>query len=109
MWEHFYGRQEPGVERRFRTQSEITTMIAQHIQAINVIYKDTLFNSQYPDRRFHFEVQRIQIDDDDTCKKGYLGERNKFCENNVDARNFLALHSADNHEQFCLSYVFTYR
>ena len=109
MWKHFYGKQEPGEERNARTQSEITMMIAQHIQAVNNIYSDLLFSSRFPNRRFQFQVQRIQIDDDETCEDGYQAERNKFCEANIDARNFLVLHSTDNHEKFCLSYVFTYR
>ena len=52
----------------------------------------------------------FQIDDDSTCRPTYRGrDRNKFCIPNVDVSNFLNLHSEDDHDAFCLSYVFTYR
>lgn len=35
--------------------------------------------------------------------------RNPFCAENIDVSNFLDLHSRTNYEDFCLSYVFTYR
>lgn len=50
-----------------------------------------------------------QIDDDIACRPHYKGERNHFCQENIDVSNFLNLHSLGNHEAFCLAYVFTYR
>ena len=57
-----------------------------------------------------YALCRSQIDDDSTCRPTYRGrDRNKFCIPNVDVSNFLNLHSEDDHDAFCLSYVFTYR
>ena len=36
-------------------------------------------------------------------------ETNPFCLSNIDVSNFLNLHSKENHQHFCLAYVFTYR
>ena len=32
-----------------------------------------------------------------------------FCNPNIDVSNFLNLNSLENHDEFCLAYVFTYR
>lgn len=51
----------------------------------------------------------LQIDEYAVCQKGYKGEPNPFCMENIDVSNFLNLHSLGYHEDFCLAYVFTYR
>lgn len=56
----------------------------------------------------------LQIDDDSTCRRygstaSSGSEVNKFCKANVDVSYFLNLHSQTNHDDFCLSYVFTFR
>ena len=88
-------------------------MVSQHIKAVNHIYGDVVFNGKYKHKGIRFEVQRIKIDDDSGCRR-YSGsfissEANKFCRANVDVSNFLNLHSQTNHDDFCLSYVFTFR
>ena len=32
-----------------------------------------------------------------------------FCNPNIDVSNFLNLNSLENHDEFCLAFVFTYR
>lgn len=58
---------------------------------------------------FHFQVQRIKIDDDSACRNSYNGPHNAFCNEHMDVSNFLNLHSLEDHSDFCLAYVFTYR
>ena len=55
--------------------------------------------------------KRHTVDNDDECVwSGWpRNETNPFCISNIDVSNFLNLHSKENHEHFCLSYVFTYR
>lgn len=55
------------------------------------------------------QVQRIKIDDDSACKPSYNGPHNAFCNEHMDVSNFLNLHSLEDHGDFCLAYVFTYR
>ena len=106
LWRHVYEAEKRNPEN---TRKEITSLIAQHVKAVNAIYMDTKFDGKYPHRRTRFEVQRIKIDDYEACEHGYRGEENKFCLPNIDVSNFLNLHSQGNHEAFCLAYVFTYR
>lgn len=106
LWRHFYEAEKHNAEH---TRKEITSLIAQHVKAVNAIYMDTKFDGKYPHRMTRFEVQRIKIDDDKPCQPNYPGEENKFCLPNIDVSNFLNLHSQGNHEDFCLAYVFTYR
>ena len=36
-------------------------------------------------------------------------QASKFCSNNIDVSNFLNLNSLQDHSEFCLAYIFTYR
>nr|CAG4640693.1 EOG090X02I4 [Eulimnadia texana] len=106
LWKHIYEQEKRNAEN---TRKEITSLIAQHVKAVNLIYMDTRFDGKYPHRMTRFEVQRIKIDDYEACQFNYRGEENKFCLPNIDVSNFLNLHSQADHSDFCLAYVFTYR
>nr|CAG4646099.1 EOG090X02I4 [Macrothrix elegans] len=106
LWRHFYEAEKGNADN---TRKEITSLIAQHVKAVNAIYMETKFDGKYPHRMTRFEVQRIKIDDYEPCLPNYNGEENRFCLPNIDVSNFLNLHSQGNHEDFCLAYVFTYR
>lgn len=106
LWKHFYEFEKKNADN---TRKEITSLIAQHVKAVNAIYMETRFDGKFPHRMTRFEVQRIKIDDYEPCEPNYVGEENKFCLPNIDVSNFLNLHSQGNHEDFCLAYVFTYR
>ncbi|XP_050507838.1 disintegrin and metalloproteinase domain-containing protein 10 isoform X2 [Diabrotica virgifera virgifera] len=94
-----------------KTREEILSIIAHHVTAVNYIYRDTKFDGKSEHRNIKFEVQRIKIDDDSSCRCYHrgCGEMNQFCLENIDVSNFLNIHSLGNHEDFCLAYVFTYR
>ncbi|XP_056642317.1 disintegrin and metalloproteinase domain-containing protein 10 isoform X1 [Diorhabda sublineata] len=94
-----------------KTKEEILSLIAHHVTAVNYIYRDTKFDGKNEHRNIKFEVQRIKIDDDASCRCYHrgCGEMNQFCLENIDVSNFLNIHSLGNHEDFCLAYVFTYR
>ena len=109
LWKHVYESEKRNPEN---TRKEITSLIAQHVKAVNAIYMDTKFDGKYPHRMTRFEVQRIKIDDYEACDhhNGLIADENsKFCLPNIDVSNFLNLHSQGDHEAFCLAYVFTYR
>ena len=106
LWKHFYEFEKKNADN---TRKEITSLIAQHVKAVNAIYMETRFDGKFPHRMTRFEVQRIKIDDYEPCEPNYVGEENKFCLPNIDVSNFLNLHSQGNHEDFCLANVFTYR
>ncbi|KAL5282018.1 ADAM10 family protein [Megaselia abdita] len=92
-----------------KTREEILSLIAHHVTAVNYIYRNTKFDGRVEHRNIRFEVQRIKIDDDSACRVGYNGPHNAFCNEHMDVSNFLNLHSLEDHSDFCLAYVFTYR
>ncbi|XP_030377624.1 disintegrin and metalloproteinase domain-containing protein 10 [Scaptodrosophila lebanonensis] len=92
-----------------KTREEITSLIAHHVTAVNYIYRNTIFDGRSVHRNIRFEVQRIKIDDDSACRTSYNGPHNAFCNEHMDVSNFLNLHSLEDHSDFCLAYVFTYR
>ncbi|XP_064554342.1 disintegrin and metalloproteinase domain-containing protein 10 isoform X1 [Drosophila montana] len=92
-----------------KTREEITSLIAHHVTAVNYIYRNTKFDGRTEHRNIRFEVQRIKIDDDSACRNAYNGPHNAFCNEHMDVSNFLNLHSLEDHSDFCLAYVFTYR
>ncbi|XP_033173953.1 disintegrin and metalloproteinase domain-containing protein 10 isoform X3 [Drosophila mauritiana] len=92
-----------------KTREEITSLIAHHVTAVNYIYRNTKFDGRTEHRNIRFEVQRIKIDDDSACRNSYNGPHNAFCNEHMDVSNFLNLHSLEDHSDFCLAYVFTYR
>ncbi|XP_046811660.1 disintegrin and metalloproteinase domain-containing protein 10 homolog [Lucilia cuprina] len=96
-------------ERDIKTREEITSLIAHHVTAVNYIYRNTKFDGRTEHRNIRFEVQRIKIDDDSACRTTYNGPHNAFCNEHMDVSNFLNLHSLEDHSDFCLAYVFTYR
>ncbi|XP_044757253.1 disintegrin and metalloproteinase domain-containing protein 10 isoform X2 [Coccinella septempunctata] len=105
--EHADPRKEHEVNEK--TREEILSLIAHHVTAVNYIYRDTKFDGRNEHRNIKFEVQRIKIDDDSSCRCTMCGDMNQFCMENIDVSNFLNIHSLGNHEDFCLAYVFTYR
>ncbi|KRT80735.1 hypothetical protein AMK59_4955, partial [Oryctes borbonicus] len=104
--EHLDRTKEEDVNEK--TREEILSLIAHHVTAVNYIYRDTKFDGRNEHRNIKFEVQRIKIDDDSSCRC-HKCEINQFCMENIDVSNFLNIHSLGNHEDFCLAYVFTYR
>ncbi|XP_055372053.1 disintegrin and metalloproteinase domain-containing protein 10 [Condylostylus longicornis] len=92
-----------------KTREEILSLIAHHVTAVNYIYRNTKFDGRTEHRNIRFEVQRIKIDDDSACRPSYNGPHNSFCNEHMDVSNFLNLHSLEDHGDFCLAYVFTYR
>ena len=46
-------------------------------------------------------------DDSEKCANSL--QASKFCSNNIDVHNFLNLNSLQDHSEFCLAYIFTYR
>ena len=44
-----------------KTREEILSLIAQHVTAVNYIYRDTKFDGYYEHRNIKFEVQRIKV------------------------------------------------
>lgn len=102
LWNHI--RKE--VDSDFKAREEISSLVAQHVKAVNHIYENTDF---YGVRGLKFIVQRLKVNDSTACDTSYKREHNPFCSPNIDVSNFLNLNSQFNHDDFCLAYIFTYR
>ncbi|OQR70707.1 disintegrin and metalloproteinase domain-containing protein 10-like, partial [Tropilaelaps mercedesae] len=101
LWEHIISTGKDNAKAR----EEISSLIAQHVEAASRIYKNTDFNGI---KDIKFAVQRIRINDTLACQ-GQSRFTNPFCAANLDASNFLNLNSLANHDDFCLAYVWTFR
>lgn len=102
LWNHI--RKE--VDSDSKAREEISSLVAQHIKAVNHIYENTDFNGI---RGLKFVVQRLKVNDSTACDTPFKRDHNPFCSPNIDVSNFLNLNSQFNHDDFCLAYIFTYR
>ncbi|XP_041355822.1 disintegrin and metalloproteinase domain-containing protein 10-like isoform X2 [Gigantopelta aegis] len=94
-----------------RVTEEIQAFFASHVNAVKTIFSDTLFESY--DRKISYSgitflVQRTKIMTDVT-EKCTTNSPTAYCNRNIDVSNFLNLNSMDNHDDFCLAYVFAHR
>lgn len=99
--------------------NEIMALFSTHVFAINQIYKNTKFETFFPVTTLqtpcfegiNFRILRTTIMTDESLKcNTYLRTSAlSFCNPNIDVSNFLNLNSLENHDEFCLAFVFTYR
>lgn len=100
-------------------RDEILALFAAHVAAINKIYSDTRFSTYnydtnpagggYSYEGVHFQVQRTSIMTKESEKCDSILGATSYCNPNIDVSNFLNLNSLENHNEFCLAYVFTAR
>uniref|UniRef100_T1J2R6 ADAM10 endopeptidase n=1 Tax=Strigamia maritima TaxID=126957 RepID=T1J2R6_STRMM len=102
LWDHIHNQEKDPMKAR----EEITSLIAQHVKAVNHIYQNANFTLY---QGIKFVVQRITINDSSACNTSKKVQTNPFCSHNIDVSNFLNLNSQMRHDAFCLAYVFTYR
>uniref|UniRef100_T1IMD0 ADAM10 endopeptidase n=1 Tax=Strigamia maritima TaxID=126957 RepID=T1IMD0_STRMM len=102
LWDHIHNQEKDPT----KTREEITSLIAQHVKAVNHIYQKENFTKY---QGIKFVVQRITINDSSACDTEEKIKTNHFCSRNIDVSNFLNLNSQMNHDAFCLAYIFTYR
>ncbi|XP_061610773.1 disintegrin and metalloproteinase domain-containing protein 10 [Phyllopteryx taeniolatus] len=84
----------------YGSREAVIAQISSHVQAINAIYQITDFNGI---RNIGFMVKRIRINT--TNEK----MDNPFYPNNIGVERFLEINSEQNHDDYCLAYVFTDR
>ncbi|XP_033725849.1 disintegrin and metalloproteinase domain-containing protein 10-like isoform X2 [Pecten maximus] len=119
---YMYLRSDPIMWRYIKKQgmddsvakNEILAMFANHVAAINEIYKPTNFTT-YPYQPtdyyyigVQFRVQRTSVMTDQT-ENCNTTKASQFCNPDIDVSNFLDLTSRENHDQFCLAFTFTAR
>ncbi|XP_048748711.2 disintegrin and metalloproteinase domain-containing protein 10-like [Ostrea edulis] len=97
---------------------EILAMFSNHVFAINQIYSNTKFQTFWGTtpgtpcfEGFNFRIQRTTIMTDESlqCNNVLRTTSLSFCNPNIDVSNFLNLNSMQDHDEFCLAFVFTYR
>ncbi|XP_052083708.1 disintegrin and metalloproteinase domain-containing protein 10-like [Mytilus californianus] len=81
---------------------DVIANINNHVMAVNSIFNGVDFDSDNTPDSIGFSIKRIKIYDDPTAP-GY-----KYSGNH-GVNSMLYLHSEENYDQFCLSYIFTYR
>ncbi|XP_064471108.1 disintegrin and metalloproteinase domain-containing protein 10-like [Ornithodoros turicata] len=88
-----------------QTREQISSLIATHLHKVNQIYPRTNFDGV---EDIMFTIHRVKINDSSNCI-GMAASTNPFCSNAIDAGRMLHLLSLINHDDFCLSYEWSYR
>ncbi|XP_055059047.2 disintegrin and metalloproteinase domain-containing protein 10 isoform X1 [Misgurnus anguillicaudatus] len=87
---------------RYRSREAVIAQISSHVKAIDSIYQATDFKGI---RNISFMVKRIRINTTDDSRD----PSNPFRFKNIGVEKFLELNSEQNHNDYCLAYVFTDR
>ncbi|KAL1441235.1 hypothetical protein MTO96_008657 [Rhipicephalus appendiculatus] len=93
-----------GVDEK-TARERITAVVSSHITSTNIIYSTTDFEGIIGLR---FVLQDLKINDTTACELAVI-DTNPFCRNDLDANLMLQLFSYIDHDDFCLSYVWTNR
>ncbi|XP_050970829.1 disintegrin and metalloproteinase domain-containing protein 10 isoform X2 [Labeo rohita] len=88
--------------RYYGTREAVIAQISSHVKAIDSIYQSTDFQGI---RNISFMVKRIKINTTDDERDS----SNPFRFSNIGVEKFLELNSEQNHDDYCLAYVFTDR
>ncbi|XP_059386030.1 disintegrin and metalloproteinase domain-containing protein 10 isoform X1 [Carassius carassius] len=86
----------------YGTREAVIAQISSHVKAIDSIYQSTDFQGI---RNISFMVKRIKINTTDDDRN----PTNPFRFPNIGVEKFLELNSEQNHDDYCLAYVFTDR
>ncbi|KAM4593630.1 disintegrin and metalloproteinase domain-containing protein 10 [Odontesthes bonariensis] len=86
----------------YSTRDAVIAQISSHVKAINSIYQGTDFMGI---RNISFMVKRIRVNTTAEEKD----KSNPFRFANIGVEKFLELNSEQNHDDYCLAYVFTDR
>ncbi|CAN7938952.1 unnamed protein product [Ixodes hexagonus] len=88
-----------------KAKQALMDLVHSHVSSARDIYKHTDFNGI---KDISFEVQRTHINGKAACTEG-ARHSNPFCSNNLDATHALHELSKLNHDDFCLTYLWTNR
>uniref|UniRef100_A0A8D3CQD6 Disintegrin and metalloproteinase domain-containing protein 10 n=1 Tax=Scophthalmus maximus TaxID=52904 RepID=A0A8D3CQD6_SCOMX len=86
----------------YKTREAVIAQISSHVKAIDAIYQGTDFMGI---RNISFMVKRIRINTTNVDRD----RSNPFRFSNIGVEKFLELNSEQNHDDYCLAYVFTDR
>ncbi|KAM7406145.1 hypothetical protein PAMP_000543 [Pampus punctatissimus] len=86
----------------YGTREAVIAQISSHVKALNSIYQTTDFMGI---RNISFLVKRVRINTTDDERD----KTNPFRFANIGVEKFLELNSEQNHDDYCLAYVFTDR
>ncbi|NP_001161497.1 disintegrin and metalloproteinase domain-containing protein 10 precursor [Saccoglossus kowalevskii] len=86
----------------FLNQDQVVSQIASHVSAANAIYQKVYFGDYVG---ISFVVARIKINDTEDAND----PSNPFASSNIGVEKFLELNSEQNHDPYCLAYIFTDR
>ncbi|KAI5608973.1 ADAM metallopeptidase domain 10b precursor, partial [Silurus asotus] len=88
--------------KHYKTREAVIAQISSHVKAIDAIYQGTDFLGI---RNISFMVKRIRIN----TTNDERDRSNPFRFANIGVEKFLELNSEQNHDDYCLAYVFTDR
>ncbi|CAH3142564.1 unnamed protein product, partial [Porites evermanni] len=80
-------------------------LMANHVKAVNAIYKNTGFADKSKPEGIQFQIQRMRAN----YSVDAYDRSNPYRFENIELERLLELHSEENHDDLCLAYLFTYR
>ncbi|XP_064471461.1 disintegrin and metalloproteinase domain-containing protein 10-like isoform X4 [Ornithodoros turicata] len=86
-------------------QERVAALVASLVHEVSYIFGSTNFGGIVGVR---FNVMSLKIKDSHTCD-GRQKQTNPYCSDTLDANDMLSLISAEQHDDFCLSFTLTYR
>ncbi|KAJ8311382.1 hypothetical protein KUTeg_010737, partial [Tegillarca granosa] len=90
--------------QKFSSNTDIVLeQLTRHVQAVNTIFQPIDFDQDGSPDNIQFVIKRMKVYTDPNAA-GY-----KFPLKNYGVEKFLDLHSQEDYDQFCLSYIFTNR
>ena len=81
-------------------------MMSQHVKRVSKIFKHTSFSEDADNYTLH--IKRIGVINTLKCKPGDTGSC-LFKPDNIGVEKFLDIASLEDHDSYCLSYVFSHR
>ncbi|KAM7315463.1 putative ADAM-10 [Ixodes scapularis] len=88
-----------------KTQESLIAMLTSHVTAASDMFRNTDFLGIAD---ISFEIQRVLINNSESCDADKRAT-NPFCASDLDSAHMLHELSKINHDDFCLSYLWTYR
>ncbi|CAN7941005.1 unnamed protein product, partial [Ixodes hexagonus] len=100
-----YSKMYETEQDHMKAHASLKSLVFRHVNRASQVYRKTNFGGI---EDISFAVQHIRINDSTHC----IGEKlntNPFCSTTIDSAYMLHLASKSNHDDFCLSYAWTYR
>ncbi|XP_065658386.1 disintegrin and metalloproteinase domain-containing protein 10 isoform X2 [Hydra vulgaris] len=97
------------VKNYAKSDQQAMNYMATHLASVSKIYSSTDFNKDNKPDGITLKIQKIGVISKDGCTASSTDPRCQFADERIGVEKFLDIASLENHDEYCLSYVFAYR